>query len=46
MTRRQQASWTGATVSFEGTPLRLGITTPVLTMLPDNHARWEGRRHH
>ena len=30
-----------ATVSFEGTPLRIGITTPVLTMLPDNHAGWE-----
>ncbi len=30
-----------ATVSFEGKPLRIGITTPVLTMLPDNHAGWE-----
>jgi probable F420-dependent oxidoreductase len=26
---------------FEGRPLRMGITTPVLTMLPDNHASWE-----
>jgi probable F420-dependent oxidoreductase len=30
-----------ATVSFEGKPLRIGVTTPVLTMLPDNHASWE-----
>jgi probable F420-dependent oxidoreductase len=29
------------TVSFEGTPLRLGLLTPVLTMLPDSHASWE-----
>jgi probable F420-dependent oxidoreductase len=29
------------TVLFEGNPLNLGITTPVLTMLPDNHASWE-----
>ncbi len=29
------------TVSFQGKPLRIGITTPVLTMLPDNHAGWE-----
>jgi probable F420-dependent oxidoreductase len=29
------------TVSFEGTPLRLGLMTPVLTMLPDSHASWE-----
>jgi probable F420-dependent oxidoreductase len=29
------------TVTFEGRPLRLGLTTPVLTMLPDNHASWE-----
>jgi probable F420-dependent oxidoreductase len=29
------------TVSFEGKPLRIGITTPALTMLPDNHAKWE-----
>jgi probable F420-dependent oxidoreductase len=27
--------------SFEGQPLRIGVTTPVLTMLPDNHASWE-----
>jgi len=27
--------------SFEGRPLRIGVTTPVLTMLPDNHAGWE-----
>jgi len=30
-----------ATISFEGKPLRIGVTTPVLTMLPDNHASWE-----
>jgi probable F420-dependent oxidoreductase len=29
------------TVLFEGSPLNIGITTPVLTMLPDNHASWE-----
>jgi probable F420-dependent oxidoreductase len=29
------------TVSFEGTPLYLGLMTPVLTMLPDSHASWE-----
>jgi probable F420-dependent oxidoreductase len=29
------------TVLFEGNPLNIGITTPVLTMLPDNHASWE-----
>jgi probable F420-dependent oxidoreductase len=27
--------------SFEGKPLRIGITTPALTMLPGNHASWE-----
>ena len=30
-----------ATFSFEGEPLRIGVTTPVLTMLPSNHASWE-----
>ena len=34
-------TWAPPTVSFEGTPLRLGLMTPVLTMLPDNHAKWE-----
>ena len=29
------------TVSYEGTPLHLGLLTPVLTMLPDSHASWE-----
>ena len=28
-------------VSFEGTPLRLGLLTPVVTLLPDSHASWE-----
>jgi probable F420-dependent oxidoreductase len=34
-------SWAPPTVTFEGTPLRLGLITPVLTMLPGNHASWE-----
>jgi probable F420-dependent oxidoreductase len=29
------------TVIFEGRPLNIGLTTPVLTMLPGNHASWE-----
>jgi probable F420-dependent oxidoreductase len=28
-------------ISYQGRSLRLGITTPVLTMLPDSHASWE-----
>jgi probable F420-dependent oxidoreductase len=39
------AAETGSTgapsVSFEGASLRIGIPTPGLTMLPDNHAKWE-----
>jgi probable F420-dependent oxidoreductase len=31
----------GSAVSFEGTPLRLGLLTPVVTMLPGSHASWE-----
>ena len=29
------------TLSFEGTPLHLGLLTPVVTLLPDHHASWE-----
>jgi probable F420-dependent oxidoreductase len=29
------------TVTFEGRPLNIGLTTPALTMLPGNHASWE-----
>jgi probable F420-dependent oxidoreductase len=28
-------------VLFEGTPLRLGLLTPVVTLLPNSHAAWE-----
>jgi probable F420-dependent oxidoreductase len=35
-----ESAW-APTVTFEGQALRIGITTPVLTMLPDNHASWE-----
>lgn len=27
--------------TLDGRPMRLGLTTPALTMLPDNHAGWE-----
>jgi probable F420-dependent oxidoreductase len=33
--------WAPPTVTFEGRPLRIGLMTPVLTMLPGNHAKWE-----
>ena len=41
MTAAEGGSSGAPTISFEGQPLQLGITTPVLTMLPDNHASWE-----
>jgi probable F420-dependent oxidoreductase len=37
----QEGNSGAPTVSFEGKPLRIGVTTPALTMLPDNHANWE-----